>query len=185
MKMHKSELLSSNTNNLYNSDRVPLIHLDQLPKILICKCNNNNLWLLDVTSGRFKCLLIMLFVIDHFFFWWHFHNHCFVIQHFDLRSNWLVFFFPRAHDHFIYEHLKDNAFDIFDEYQTMILISHGLTAYPFGYKLTTYFMEDHIAYCRFGWNWCIKYTTCPEFNTAFMNRAEEFFRQYFSGMEVN
>lgn len=36
-KMHKSDLLSSNTNSLYNSDRVPLIHLDQLPKILICK----------------------------------------------------------------------------------------------------------------------------------------------------
>lgn len=36
-KMHKGDILSSNTNNLYNSDRVPLIHLDQLPKILICK----------------------------------------------------------------------------------------------------------------------------------------------------
>ncbi|XP_031636029.1 LIM/homeobox protein Lhx3 [Contarinia nasturtii] len=33
--MHKSDIISSNTNNLYNSDRVPLIHLDQLPKILI------------------------------------------------------------------------------------------------------------------------------------------------------
>lgn len=35
--MHKSDILGSNTNNIYNSDRVPLIHLDQLPKILICK----------------------------------------------------------------------------------------------------------------------------------------------------
>lgn len=35
--MHKSDLIGSNSNNLYNSDRVPLIHLDQLPKILICK----------------------------------------------------------------------------------------------------------------------------------------------------
>lgn len=42
--MHKSDILGSNTNNIYNSDRVPLIHLDQLPKILICKFNKKNLF---------------------------------------------------------------------------------------------------------------------------------------------
>lgn len=37
LMMRKSDILASNTNP-YNSDRLPLIHLDQLPKILICKC---------------------------------------------------------------------------------------------------------------------------------------------------
>lgn len=37
LMMRKSDIIPSNTNNQYNSDRLPLIHLDQLPKILICK----------------------------------------------------------------------------------------------------------------------------------------------------
>lgn len=37
LMMRKSDLLGSSNTNQYNSDRLPLIHLDQLPKILICK----------------------------------------------------------------------------------------------------------------------------------------------------
>lgn len=38
LMMRKSDLLGTSNTNQYNSDRLPLIHLDQLPKILICKC---------------------------------------------------------------------------------------------------------------------------------------------------
>lgn len=41
LMMRKSDLLGSSNANQYNSDRLPLIHLDQLPKILICKCLND------------------------------------------------------------------------------------------------------------------------------------------------
>lgn len=58
-KMHKGDILSSNTNNLYNSDRVPLIHLDQLPKILICK--------LSISQIQFCFSITFICVIESVF----------------------------------------------------------------------------------------------------------------------
>lgn len=46
LMMRKSDLLGTSNTNQYNSDRLPLIHLDQLPKILICKCANAK-WIND------------------------------------------------------------------------------------------------------------------------------------------
>lgn len=43
LMMRKSDLLNTSNSNQYNSDRLPLIHLDQLPKILICKCGSDGL----------------------------------------------------------------------------------------------------------------------------------------------
>lgn len=53
-KMHKGDIISSNTNNLYSSDRVPIIHLDSLPKILICKSYESTYSL----TRLFRCISV-------------------------------------------------------------------------------------------------------------------------------